>query len=281
MDVICLGSRVACYKVLYKNPNYNIIKIFTFLNTPLYRLCLKEKKNFEIIDENQGDYVINLLLSMKYDLLVVNGCPFILPAKRLNAQGKILLNTHSSYLPFARGKSPVVGSLYTNKPIGVTTHFIVDKIDAGNIIYQEKVELTPDIDLGLAYYICQILQEKVFSKAISILESNHFLYKGNKNKIQDGFLFIDNDSFRVLDFTNMTVYECQSRVRASSIGNKGCVATLCEEKYMVMEVEPIVNKYLLVNFCSLKSGEIVLEYDNKLLVKCIDGILKIKKYYKI
>ena len=97
--VVYLGNRVASYKVLYTNPQYSIIKTLTFKDSALQRFLDNENQSYELISELDRDYVIHILINLSFDMLVVNGCPFILPASHLKSQGKVLLNTHPSYLP--------------------------------------------------------------------------------------------------------------------------------------------------------------------------------------
>lgn len=59
------------------------------------------------------------------------------------------INLHASYLPNYRGAAPINWVLINGeKYTGVTTFFINDKIDTGNIILRKKVEIYPDDDAG-------------------------------------------------------------------------------------------------------------------------------------
>lgn len=278
---VYLGNRDICYKVIRDNPKYELLKIFTFPECALKRLLDREQTEYEIVTEMDGDYVNQSLIELSYDILVVNGCPFIIPATLLNGQGKLLLNTHPSYLPYMRGKRPVNGCLLYGLPLGATTHYISDKIDAGNIIYQEKVDLTPDLDLGLCYYISFSLEERVFRRALEILEESKFNYKGTKIDTTKHPLFINNHSLRQLDFLKMNAEECVRHIRAYGIGEEGCFVDIEGEHYVVYDAEQVVNDYLIEKMDSAESGTIVMRYDTMLLVKCREGLLKIKKYRKL
>lgn len=279
--IVYLGNRDICYKVIRDNPKYELCKIFTFPECALKRLLDGEQIEYEIVTELDEDYVIQSLIKLSFDILVVNGCPFILPASLLNGQGKMLLNTHPSYLPYMRGKRPVNGCLLYGFPLGATTHYISDKIDAGNIIYQEKVDLTPDLDLGLCYYISFSLEERVFRRALEILEESKFNYKGTKIDSTKHPLFTNDPCLRQLDFQKMNAEECARRIRAYGIVDEGCFADIEGGKYVIYDAEQIVNDYLMEKMDSVESGTIVMRYDTKLLVKCREGLLKIKEYLKI
>ena len=52
-----------------------------------------------------------------------------------------IINSHPGYIPLARGLDAYKWSIYYDIPIGVTTHFLGDYIDAGEIIEQRKIEV--------------------------------------------------------------------------------------------------------------------------------------------
>ena len=279
--IVYLGNRDICYKVIWKNPKYEVVKILTFEDCSLSRLLEREHVDYEIVTKADKEYVVQLLINLTYDILVVNGCPFILPASLIKRQGKILLNTHPTYLPYLRGKTPINGTLLYNYPLGATTHYITDRIDGGNIIYQEKVDLTPDLDLGLCYYISFTIEERVFRKALVILEETNYQYIGTEINTIRHPLFTNDPSFRELDFQTMTAEDCARRIRAYGIEDEGCFAFIAGEKYIIYEAEKIVNEYIIERMRLFETGQIVLEYDSKILLKCREGILKIKKYRKL
>lgn len=278
--IVYLGNRDICFKVIWGNPKYEVVKILTFDNCALMRLLEREHVDYEIVTEADKEHVVQLLIDLPYDILVVNGCPFILPASLLKRQGKVLLNTHPTYLPYLRGKTPINGCLLYDYPLGATTHYISDTIDGGNIIYQEKVDLTPDLDLGLCYYISFTLEERVFRKALILLEKTNYQFNGTKIDTAKHHLFVNNPILRELDFQTMTAKECVRRIRAYGIESEGCYADIDGEKYKIYEAEEIVNEYMIQKANSFKIGQIMLEYDSKIILRCLDGILKIKKYYK-
>ena len=50
------------------------------------------------------------------------------------------LNIHPSYLPFGRGRDPIVWSIMDCAPAGVTLHSINLEVDEGDIYYQEETK---------------------------------------------------------------------------------------------------------------------------------------------
>ncbi|WP_057938112.1 methionyl-tRNA formyltransferase [Algoriphagus resistens] len=61
-------------------------------------------------------------------------------------------NLHASLLPNYRGAAPINWAIINGeKETGVTTFFLKHEIDTGSIIYQEKVPILEEDDLGIVY----------------------------------------------------------------------------------------------------------------------------------
>lgn len=61
-------------------------------------------------------------------------------------------NLHASLLPNYRGAAPINWAIINGeKETGVTTFFLKHEIDTGSIIYQEKIKINPEDDLGIVY----------------------------------------------------------------------------------------------------------------------------------
>jgi len=52
-----------------------------------------------------------------------------------------IINSHPGYIPLARGLDAYKWSIYYDLPIGVTTHFLGNYIDAGEIIERRKIKV--------------------------------------------------------------------------------------------------------------------------------------------
>ena len=61
-------------------------------------------------------------------------------------------NLHASLLPNYRGAAPINWAIINGETeTGVTTFFLKHEIDTGSIIFQEKVSILPEDDLGIVY----------------------------------------------------------------------------------------------------------------------------------
>lgn len=52
-----------------------------------------------------------------------------------------IINSHPGYIPYARGLDAYKWSIYKKLPIGVTTHFLGEYVDAGEIIERRIIEV--------------------------------------------------------------------------------------------------------------------------------------------
>tara|TARA_A100001015_G_scaffold247556_1_gene284461 strand:- start:348 stop:1298 length:951 start_codon:yes stop_codon:yes gene_type:complete len=82
------------------------------------------------------------------------------------------INLHASLLPDYRGAAPINWSLINNEKItGVTTFFINERIDHGDIILKEEVMISDDDDFGSLYNKLSIIGSDVLLKTIKIVVS--------------------------------------------------------------------------------------------------------------
>lgn len=100
-----------------------------------------------------------------YDVLVSNGCPYILPISQLADGRRRFVNIHPSLLPDLKGRSPINGALLFGRRHGVTCHEINDEIDGGRVLAQMEIPLTEDMNLDLLYQMSFRLEGEVFERA--------------------------------------------------------------------------------------------------------------------
>jgi len=160
-----LGKPVSVRSVLKKN-NVPIINVKNSLNSDSL---------VEYISKNN----IHIVLSSN---------PLYFGHKYLKLKKVVFLNRHSSYLPHNGGVLPVFYSVSKKMNfIGATVHLISNKIDAGNIIHQEKIIHT-SCNLYDLYEKCFDLSYNLIIKSFETIENNFDYYTNYNpylaNKIQ-------------------------------------------------------------------------------------------------
>ena len=101
----------------------------------------------DLIDLSDPDRVSLIIES--YQLVISVHCKQIFP-KRL-VENVLCINLHPGYNPFNRGWYPQVFSIINDLPCGATLHRMTDKIDSGEIIAQERIEIR-ETDTSLDLY---------------------------------------------------------------------------------------------------------------------------------
>lgn len=187
---------------------------FTFRKSP-ERICASTQyspKNMESIDVNKKcSYILK-----NFDLVLSVHSKQIFP-KELVYNIKCI-NIHPGYNPYNRGWFPQVFSIMNGMPIGVTIHEMDEKIDHGNILYQEMVPLESYDDSLSAYRKILNKELEMIDKYIMAIIDNTYTsfkpdFEGNINFKKD------YQAICALDMTeSMTMAEAINRLRALTHG---------------------------------------------------------------
>lgn len=92
------------------------------------------------------------IIAYKPDLIITAAYGQLLPNELLEAPGYGSINVHASLLPELRGGAPIhYAILQGNKETGITIMYMVEKLDAGDILTQEKVTIEETDDVGMLH----------------------------------------------------------------------------------------------------------------------------------
>lgn len=101
------------------------------------------KKNKLVL--HQPSKIIDILKELKelqYDMLLTYAYGQIIPKDILNIAKIANVNIHGSLLPKYRGAAPIQHALLNGDSItGVSLIYMIDKMDAGDIIFQKSIEI--------------------------------------------------------------------------------------------------------------------------------------------
>lgn len=85
------------------------------------------------------------------------------------------INLHASLLPQYRGAAPINWAIINGeKETGVTTFFIQQEIDTGKIIFQEKIPIRENENVGELYGELMELGAKVLRKTVDAIAKNDY-----------------------------------------------------------------------------------------------------------
>jgi methionyl-tRNA formyltransferase len=129
----------------------NAIKVFTPVNL----------KNQDFLDE---------MKKINPDLFVVVAFR-ILPKEVFTLPKYGSINLHGSLLPKYRGAAPIQWALINGEEVtGVTTFFLDEKVDTGNIILQEKISIDDEDNFASLHDRMMIIGSDVVLKTVDLIE---------------------------------------------------------------------------------------------------------------
>lgn len=153
--VIFMGTPDFSVPVLQSllDEKYDVIAVVTQPDRPVGRKRILTPPPVKVAAEKHGIPVyqpekikneeeLNQVLDLKPDLIVTAAFGQILPNALLEAPKYGCINVHASLLPELRGGAPIHYSILQGKEkTGITIMYMVEKLDAGDIISQVEVEI--------------------------------------------------------------------------------------------------------------------------------------------
>jgi len=142
----------------------NIVKYFSENKNISIKLIISNKKNAFVLeraknlnvqsayfgrdDFYESDKILNLLKAEMIDLLVLAGFLWLVPHNLLVEYEKRIINIHPALLPKFGGKGMYGMNVHTavreanEKESGITIHYVNEKYDEGEIIFQAKFPIS-------------------------------------------------------------------------------------------------------------------------------------------
>lgn len=143
---------------------------------------LQRADNFEVPshlfdrhDFFETNEVVELLKRMQIDLIVLAGFLWLVPENLLRAYPNKIINIHPALLPQYGGKGMygdrVHKAVLANKEgeSGITIHFVNERFDEGEIIYQARFKIEKGDTLEMIKFKGQQLEHQHFPKVVENL----------------------------------------------------------------------------------------------------------------
>lgn len=172
---------VASLKTLVEN-NFNIVGVITAPDKPAGR---GQKLNESAVKQ----YAVSQNLTVLQPTNLKND-DFLNELKQLNANLQIVVafrmlpkvvwqmpeygtfNLHASLLPNYRGAAPINWAIINGETVtGVSTFFIDEKIDTGDMILQESVEIQPEENAGSLHDKLMIIGSNLVLKTVNLIQN--------------------------------------------------------------------------------------------------------------
>ena len=135
---------------------------------------IAEEKNiplFQPINLHESN-ILEAIKKIQVDIFVIVAYGKIIPEKVFTIPPLNAINLHPSLLPKYRGAAPVQWALINGeKTTGITVQLINKKLDAGDIILQQKIDIEMDMTAGDLYHIILPTSVNLLKESIKILSS--------------------------------------------------------------------------------------------------------------
>lgn len=120
----------------------------------------------------KGEAVFKQMEELRPDLIIVVAYGQILPKSILDLPAKGCINVHASLLPKYRGAAPIHWAIINGeKTTGVTTMFMAEQLDAGDMIIAEEVVIFPDTNVGQLHHELAVLGGQLLLKTMALIKS--------------------------------------------------------------------------------------------------------------
>ena len=151
--------------------------------TPVKKYALENNLQILQPEKLNNDDFVQELKKFNADLFVIVAFR-ILPTSVFTIPPEGSFNLHGSLLPKYRGAAPIQWALINGeKETGVTTFFLKEKVDTGNIIAQEKIEITEEDNLGTLHDKMSEIGAMLVLKTVEIIEEGNIKLKEQDNSL--------------------------------------------------------------------------------------------------
>ena len=192
--------------------NYNVVMVVTqpdklvgrkkeITFSPVKKFALERDIPVFQPEKIREDY--KKIIDLNPDLIVTCAYGQIIPKELLNFPKYGCINIHASLLPEYRGGAPIHKAVMDGKDkTGVTIMYMDEKMDSGDILYQEELEITSEDNTSTMFNKLSILGKKMIGTFIPKLIKGDFTrtpqdeskvtYAYNISKEDEKLSFSDN-----------------------------------------------------------------------------------------
>ncbi len=223
---------------------------------------VKIRKNEEFIEE---------IKKLNPDVICVVAYGKILPKEILGIPKLGCINVHGSLLPKYRGAAPIQWAVINgDKKTGVTTMYMDEGMDTGDMIYKEEVEILEDETTGELWDKLSKVGGELLVKTLKSIEEG----KAPRENQSDDFSIAPmlDKKMAQIDWKNQTAEQIKNLVRGLN-PIMGAYTHLNNKKIKFWKVDIINNQEDL----SQKPNGTIIKVDQKegLFIKTKKGILKV------
>jgi len=137
-------------KAIISQPNKALDRSKNVIETDVAKLA--QNNNIKLFQPNKINEIHNELKNIEYDFLITAAFGQYIPTNILNLAKKASINVHGSLLEKYRGAAPIQHALLNNeKETGISLIYMIEKMDAGDIIFSKQINIEKD-DTAIEIY---------------------------------------------------------------------------------------------------------------------------------
>lgn len=184
MKIVFMGTPDFASRALQElyDRNYNVTGVFTQPDKPKNRGMKLEESPVKKLASSHGTPVfqpanvrdgeaMNIIRELEPDIIAVVAYGKILPKEILEYPGYGCINIHGSLLPKYRGAAPVQWSVLNgDKVTGVTSMYMAEGMDTGDIIFTRETEIAPEETSGELFDRLSIMGAELLCETIDAAE---------------------------------------------------------------------------------------------------------------
>ena len=290
------------------NAGYDILAVVTnpdkpkgrglkMISSPVKEYAVEKKlKIYQPLKIRNNTEFIEELKQLKPDVLCVVAYGKILPKEVLNIPKYGAINVHGSLLPKYRGAAPIQWAVLNgDKTTGITTMFMDEGMDTGDMILKEEVEIGENETTGELWERLSKLGAKLL---VSTLEKIDKIDKKENKTLEEIKKEVNakkqSDDYTLAPMLNKEISKIDFSKNSNEIKNlvrglnpiMGAYTRLGNKKIKFWKVEAISNEQLEKSFPELKEYEYrlkniepgtILFADKKkgLYIKTKDGAIEV------
>lgn len=211
---------------------------------------------FQTENINKEEEFINLLKKEKIDAFIVLAFAQFLGNEVLNVPKSGCFNIHTSLLPKYRGAAPIQYALLNGDTnTGVSIQKMVKKMDAGDLVHGDPVNIHPEETGGLLYTKLKYQAAISLDKFLINLHNNELTYtKQDESQVSFAPTLKREDGF--LNFKESEFDQLKNQVRGL-FPWPGTFCFLGKKRLKVFEIEK-AHTNLAPGECSIKQGELLI-----------------------
>ena len=209
------------------------------------------------------------IIDLNPDIIITCAYGQIIPKKILECPKYGCVNIHASLLPKLRGGAPIHKAIINGyDKTGVTIMYMDEKMDSGDIIYQEEIPILDTDNAGTLFDKLSVLGSNMIIKVLpDIIEGSNNRIKQNEDEVTYAYNITREEE--KIDF-NKSTREVFNQIRGLYPWPVG-YSTLDDKKIKIFSSQ-IGNSNK-----EAKNGEIINIYNDSIGIKTSDGEILIKE----